>query len=57
MKIKLDIYSREDLEMQCNVMLRLLKSGKNIKDIKRYIERSKNGVMNRDNNQLMEYER
>jgi len=38
MKIELNIYSREDLEAQCDTILRLLESGRNIKEIKKYIE-------------------
>ena len=37
MKIELNAYCEEDLEMQCFTILKLLESGKRLKEIKNYI--------------------
>jgi len=37
MEIKLNVYCREDLEMQCYAILKQLEAGRSLKEIKDYI--------------------
>jgi len=39
MKIKLEVYCEEDLEMQCYTILKQLEIGRSLKEIKNYIEK------------------
>ena len=39
MQIKLDVYCKEDLEAQCEMMLRMLENCDSLKEIKKFIER------------------
>jgi len=51
MEIKLNVYCREDLEMQCYAILKQLEAGRSLEEIKDYIGgRNQGEVKNEDSN-------